>query len=65
MRGLLMAVAAAETAKVKDLAVQPGVPLGSIDPVRVQKTIDVVAGAYELKNAVTPDDVYAPGFVAK
>lgn len=58
-------VAAAETAKVKDLALQKGVPLGSIDPARIQKTIDVVAGAYQLKNPVTVDDVYAPGFLPK
>ena len=58
-------VAAAETAKVKELALQEGVPLGSIDPARVQKTIDVVAGAYQLKNPVAVEDVYAPGFLPK
>jgi NitT/TauT family transport system substrate-binding protein len=58
-------IAASETAKVKGLAMQDGVPLGTIDPARVQKTIDVVAGAYELKNPVVPEDVYAPGLVPK
>ena len=41
-----------------------GLPLGVLDPVRVKKTIDIVGGAYVLKDPVTPDDVYAPGFVA-
>ena len=58
-------IAAAETAKVKGLAMQDGVPLGMIDPARVKTTIDVVAGAYELKNPVAPEDIYAPGFVPK
>ena len=58
-------IAAGETAKVKGLAMQEGVPLGVIDPARVKRTIDVVAGAYELKNPVTPEDIYAPGFVSK
>ncbi len=58
-------IAAAETAKVRELAVSAGAPLGTIDPARIQKTIDVVAGAYELKNPVTPDDIYAAGFVPK
>jgi NitT/TauT family transport system substrate-binding protein len=56
-------IAAGEMTMVKDLAVQPGVPLGTIDPARIQKTIDTVAGAYELKNKITPPDVYAPGFL--
>lgn len=56
-------IAAAEMAKVKDLAVQPNAPLGTIDPARIQKTIDVVAGAYDLKTKVTVTDVYAPGFL--
>jgi len=55
--------AGGETVKVKGLAMRAGVPLGAIDPARVQKTIDVVAGAFELKNPVTPEDIYAPGFV--
>ena len=55
-------IAAAETAKVKGLVMHAGVPLGAIDPTRIQKTIDIVAGAYELKNPVVPEDIYAPGF---
>jgi NitT/TauT family transport system substrate-binding protein len=58
-------IAAGETAKVKGLAMQEGVPLGTIDPARVKTTIDIVAGAYDLKNPVVPEDIYAPGFVQK
>ena len=58
-------VASAETVKVGKLATVPGAPLGSIDATRLQRTIDVVAGAYTLKNAVKSDDIYAAGFVPK
>ena len=58
-------VASAETVKVGQLASVPGAPLGSIDPARLQSTIDVVAGAYTLKSTVKPDDIYAAGFVPK
>jgi hypothetical protein len=56
-------IAAGETVKVRGLAMHDGVPLGAIDPARMQKTIDVVAGAYELRNPVVPEDIYAPSFV--
>jgi NitT/TauT family transport system substrate-binding protein len=56
-------IAVEETEKVKQLAVQPNAPLGSIDPARVQKTIDVAATAFELKHKVAPGDVYAAGFL--
>jgi NitT/TauT family transport system substrate-binding protein len=55
------AIAAGEMAKVKDLATQQ--VLGAIDPVRVQKTIDIVAATYPLQKSVSPPDVYAPGFL--
>jgi NitT/TauT family transport system substrate-binding protein len=58
-------VARDETVKVGQLATVPGAPLGSIDSVRLQRTIDIVAGAYTLKNPVKPDDIFAPGFVPK
>lgn len=58
-------VARDETVKVGQLATVSGAPLGSIDSSRLQRTIDVVAGAYSLKNAVAPDDIYAAGFVPK
>ena len=54
-------IAAAETKIVGTLT---GQPLGVLDAARVGKTRDIVAGAYALKYPVTPDDIYAPGFVA-
>jgi NitT/TauT family transport system substrate-binding protein len=54
-------IAAGEMTKVKELATQP--TLGALDPVRVQKTIDIVAATYPLKKSVLSSDVYAPGFV--
>jgi NitT/TauT family transport system substrate-binding protein len=56
-------IAVEETEKVRELALQPNVVLGSIDPIRVQKTIDVVGAAFELKTKVAAGDVYAPGFL--
>ena len=58
-------VASAETVKVGQLATVPGAALGSIDSARVQRTIDIVAGAYTLKNPVKAEDIFAPGFVPK
>lgn len=58
-------VARDETVKVGQLATVAGAPMGSIDAPRLQRTIDVVAGAYSLKNPVKPEDIYAPGFVPK
>jgi NitT/TauT family transport system substrate-binding protein len=54
-------VAAGETKIVGTLT---GQPLGVLDAGRVKKTIEIVGGAYTLKFAVTPEDIYAPGFVA-
>src|SRR5262252_1631140 len=54
-------VAAAETKIVGTLT---GQPLGVLDPARVKKAIEIVGRAYTLKSAVTPEDIYAPGFVA-
>jgi hypothetical protein len=56
-------IAVEETEKVKQLALQPNAALGSMDPARVQKTIVVVGGAFELKSKVVTADVYAPGFL--
>jgi NitT/TauT family transport system substrate-binding protein len=58
-------VARDETIKVGQLATVPGAATGSIDAARLQRTIDVVAGAYTLKNTVKPDDIYAPNMVPK
>ena len=56
-------IAIEETEKVRQLAQQPNAALGSINAARVQKTIDVVSSAFELKSRVATADVYAPGFL--
>jgi NitT/TauT family transport system substrate-binding protein len=58
-------IATGETKLVGTLTGQPGLPLGAIDPARVQKAIEIVSGAFTLKNPVKPEEVYAPGFVGK
>jgi hypothetical protein len=45
------------------LALVPNTPPGFVSPDGVQRTIDIVAGAFDLKQPVTVDDVFAPGFV--
>jgi NitT/TauT family transport system substrate-binding protein len=55
-------VAAAETKLVGTLT---GQPLGLLDPANVKQAIEIIGGAFSLKHPVAPDDVYAPGFVAK
>lgn len=55
----------AEMTVVSGLVQSPPEPLGTIDPARLQKTIDLVAGSFELKKQVAIDDVYAAGFVDK
>lgn len=56
-------IAVGETRKVAELAVQPNAPLGTMEPARVQKTIEIVGATYPLKKSVAPADVYAPGFL--
>jgi NitT/TauT family transport system substrate-binding protein len=56
-------IAIGETRKVKELALQPNAVLGTIEPGRVQKTIDIVGATYALKKPISPSDVYAPGFL--
>ncbi len=58
-------VARDETMKVGQLATVAGAPLGAIEEGRLQRTIDVIAGAYTLKSTVKAADIYAPGFVPK
>jgi NitT/TauT family transport system substrate-binding protein len=58
-------IASAEIGKVGQLAKLPNAALGSIDPARLQRTIDIIASAYPLKNAVKADEIFAPGFVPK
>jgi NitT/TauT family transport system substrate-binding protein len=52
------------TAETRIVGTLTGQPLGVLDAARVKKTLDIVAGAYTLKYPVTPDDLYAPGFVS-
>jgi NitT/TauT family transport system substrate-binding protein len=56
-------IAAGEVEILQYLTAAPGHRLGVIDARRVGQTINVVAGAFELKSPVKPEDVYAPGFV--
>ncbi len=53
-------VAAGETKIVGTLT---GTPLGVMDAGKVKRAIEIVGSAYTLKYPVTPEDVYAPGFV--
>jgi NitT/TauT family transport system substrate-binding protein len=59
-------VAKAETLAVKALVLSPETlknGIGYVDPARVQKTIDIMTTALELKRKVTVDEVYAAGFL--
>jgi NitT/TauT family transport system substrate-binding protein len=56
-------IAIGEMRKVKELAAQPNAALGTMDPGRVQKTIDIVAATFALKKSISPTDVYAPGLL--
>jgi hypothetical protein len=59
-------VARAETLAVKALVLSPEVVkngIGYVDPARVQKTIDIMTAALELRRKVTVDEVYADGFL--
>jgi NitT/TauT family transport system substrate-binding protein len=58
-------VARKETEAVAELAQIPGQPLGEIDPARIDATISMVKGAFELAAPVAAADVYAPGFAPK
>jgi NitT/TauT family transport system substrate-binding protein len=58
-------VAKKETEAVAELAQIPGQPLGEIDPARIEATVDMVKGAFQLATPVAAADVYAPGFVPK
>jgi NitT/TauT family transport system substrate-binding protein len=58
-------IAKKEAEVVAKLAQIPGKPLGEIDPARIEATLDMVKGAYQLATPVAATDVYAPGFVPK
>ena len=56
-------VAEGETKLVHELALIPGHKIGVIDPVRIQKTIDIMARSFPMKTAVQPQDMFVAGFV--
>ena len=56
-------IAIGEMRKVKELAASPNAALGTMNPGRTQKTIDIVATTFALKKSISPTDVYAPGFL--
>jgi NitT/TauT family transport system substrate-binding protein len=58
-------IAAGEVEMVRSLAVVPQTALGTIDPNRVRRTIELVSGAFDLKHPVTPEEVFVPDVVAK
>jgi NitT/TauT family transport system substrate-binding protein len=58
-------VGTAEMKVISSLVQTPPEPLGSVDKARMQRTIDLVAGSFDLKKTVTIDDVFADGFVTK
>jgi NitT/TauT family transport system substrate-binding protein len=57
-------IAVGETKIVAGLTDQAGLPLGALDPRQMKNALDIVSSAYQLKNPVTPEDLYAPGFVS-
>ena len=58
-------IATGETEMVKGLAAQQGLALGTIDAGRMQRTVDIVTAAFQLKSPVKAEDVSAAGFVGK
>jgi NitT/TauT family transport system substrate-binding protein len=56
-------IAAGESKIVAGLTDQPGLPLGTLDARQIKIALDIVGAAYQLKNPVSPEDLYAPGFV--
>ena len=51
-------VAKGETELVKELAEVPGHKMGVIDPARIQRTIDIMAKSYPMKQPVQPQDMF-------
>lgn len=58
-------IGTAEMKVISTLVQTPPEPLGAVDKARMQRTIDLVAGSFDLKKPVSIDDVFADGFVAK
>jgi NitT/TauT family transport system substrate-binding protein len=57
-------IAQGETEAVAELAQVEGRPFGVIDPARIDATLEVVNGAFQLKTPVTAKDIYAPGLIS-
>jgi NitT/TauT family transport system substrate-binding protein len=62
-RELAPAVIEVETRLVAELAEVKDNPLGFIDPRSIDSTIAVMSANFALRNAVQPDQLFAPGFV--
>lgn len=58
-------VGASEMKVISTLVQTPPEPLGAVDKARMQRTLDLVAGSFDLKKPVSIDDVFADGFVTK
>lgn len=58
-------VAKGETQAVAELAKAEGHTLGDIEAAGIKATLDVVNGSFKLKNPVTEQDLYVPGFVTR
>jgi NitT/TauT family transport system substrate-binding protein len=58
-------VAKGETQAVAELAKAEGHTLGDIEAAGIKATLDVVNGAFKLKNPVAAQDLYVPGFVSR
>jgi NitT/TauT family transport system substrate-binding protein len=56
-------IGAAEIEQVRALALDAGRKLGAIDPARMAATVRVIAGAYSLKKAASPEEMWTAGFV--
>jgi NitT/TauT family transport system substrate-binding protein len=52
-----------ETELVKELATMPGQKMGVIDQARIERTIDVMAKSYPMKQPVQPQDMFVSGFI--
>ena len=57
-----VAVAKGETEAVAELAQVKGQPLGVIDPVRIEQTIEAVNSVFKLRTPVTVNNVLCAGF---
>jgi len=56
-------IGTAEIEQVRALAVGAGRELGAIDPAKMAATVSVIAAAYTLHKPVSPEEMWAAGFV--